>query len=204
MVEHIFFNGRKYFKTSKGYWQSTDCAGKSLHIEVWKAANGEIPKGCEIHHIDFNPSNNALENLQCLTVSEHRSLHCKLRNQKPKSYDIVVACAQCGKEFMASRSDAKFCSAACHSKWARAHGKCNETRKCACCGKVFLTKPERRTQYCSKICAAIAHKKNKLTLEQREEIKRLYVKGSTEFGARALAKRFNVTHSAILYIVNGK
>lgn len=43
-----------------------------------------------------------------------------------------------------------------------------------------------------------------LPKEEREEVKRLYIKGSTEFGANALAKRFGVGHQTIRNIVNGK
>ena len=209
MSEHIVFNGVKYFKDSNGYWHSTTSPTKLLHIEVWKATNGEIPSGHHIHHIDFNPSNNSLENLQCLTRSEHARIHNLSRLAAGEHFktkttrDIPTICIQCGKNFLAVHKNAKFCSRSCAGRWRRAHAK-DITRTCAVCGKDFLTKPERRTRYCSKVCAAISHKKNKLTLEQRDEIKRLYVKGSKEFGARALAKRFNVTHSAILYIVKGK
>lgn len=38
----------------------------------------------------------------------------------------------------------------------------------------------------------------------RDEIRRLYVKGSREFGSVALAKKFNTTHATILSIIKGK
>lgn len=44
----------------------------------------------------------------------------------------------------------------------------------------------------------------KLTAEQAQEILRLYVKGSSEFGCRGLAKRFNVHPVTINSIVRGK
>src|SRR5215212_924854 len=48
---------------------------ESLHREVWKAAYGEIPTGMEIHHSDFNPLNNEVSNLECLTKAEHAERH---------------------------------------------------------------------------------------------------------------------------------
>lgn len=48
--------------------------GKFLHRRVWAAAFGDIPSGCEIHHRDSNPANNAIENLECIARGEHRSL----------------------------------------------------------------------------------------------------------------------------------
>ena len=57
--------------------------GKSrwIHHLVWEEAHGPIPEGCEIHHIDGNGNNNALENLQCLTHMEHMQLHAKMRRE---------------------------------------------------------------------------------------------------------------------------
>ena len=43
-----------------------------------------------------------------------------------------------------------------------------------------------------------------LTAEERAEVKRLYVKGSSEFGSNALAKRFGVSQTQIRNILNEK
>lgn len=51
------------------------------HIVVWEKAFGPKPEGCDIHHIDGNGKNNALENLVCLTKSEHKMLHAKLKRE---------------------------------------------------------------------------------------------------------------------------
>lgn len=51
------------------------------HVLVWERAHGPKPQGCDIHHIDGNGKNNALENLECLTKSEHRRLHAMLRRE---------------------------------------------------------------------------------------------------------------------------
>lgn len=55
--------------------------GKSVleHVHVWEQANGSKPAGCDIHHIDGDGQNNALENLVCLTKSEHKQLHAKAK-----------------------------------------------------------------------------------------------------------------------------
>jgi intein/homing endonuclease len=36
----------------------------------------------EVHHIDFNGKNNLPENLQIMTISEHRAYHARLNNEK--------------------------------------------------------------------------------------------------------------------------
>lgn len=42
-----------------------------LHKVVYEAFNGKIPKDLQIDHIDNNPENNNLSNLQLLTLSEN-------------------------------------------------------------------------------------------------------------------------------------
>lgn len=52
-------------------------AGKMrlAHHILWEEANGPIPDGYEIHHLDENKQNNDLENLVCLTVADHQKMH---------------------------------------------------------------------------------------------------------------------------------
>ena len=203
MAEHIIFDGKKYFKTSKHYWRCTNQEGKYLHVAIWEATNGEVPEGYEIHHRDFNPENNALENLQCLTKSEHRRLHCKLRNQKPKNRKVAKVCVQCGKTFLASRKDAKFCSANCKTKLRYEQGLCHTKRICVWCGKEFLA-VNVHTEHCSKECTLLHRMNQKLPLEVREEIRRIYKKGDNEFGARPLARKYGVDAKTITNVVNEK
>lgn len=42
-----------------------------VHRAVWEAFNGPIPEGYDIDHIDGNPKNNNLSNLQAITHSEN-------------------------------------------------------------------------------------------------------------------------------------
>lgn len=42
-----------------------------VHRAIWEAFNGEIPEGYDIDHIDGDPSNNALENLQAISHQEN-------------------------------------------------------------------------------------------------------------------------------------
>ena len=53
--------------------------GMHLHQLVWRQFNEEIPKGFDVHHINFNPSDNRPENLALLSHSEHTKLHSNVR-----------------------------------------------------------------------------------------------------------------------------
>lgn len=47
-----------------------------LHNIIWMVANGcDIPEGYDIHHIDGNPSNNSIYNLELSEKHKHRSEH---------------------------------------------------------------------------------------------------------------------------------
>lgn len=65
---------------SKDYYKHHRIGGRAgkmrlEHHLVWEKANGLIPEGYEIHHIDQNKKNNDLENLTCVTVSDHQRIH---------------------------------------------------------------------------------------------------------------------------------
>lgn len=64
------------------------------HRVVWEKANGPIPPGYEIHHVDGDGKNNCLENLVLLTHAEHMALHAKMRREgvdvvDPTNPDVI-------------------------------------------------------------------------------------------------------------------
>lgn len=46
-----------------------------VHKFIWEQANGKVPKGYVVHHIDEDKHNNELSNLQMMTRKEHLALH---------------------------------------------------------------------------------------------------------------------------------
>ena len=85
-----------YKLTKKGYLRHrTD--GKRVRMEhclVWEEHYGKIPEGMQIHHIDFNKTNNDISNLQLVTSVEHKRLHegCVFDGK-----DWLKPCKICGK-----------------------------------------------------------------------------------------------------------
>lgn len=48
---------------------------KNDYRKIYEEHYGKIPKGHHIHHIDFNPLNNSIENLIALTPEDHAKIH---------------------------------------------------------------------------------------------------------------------------------
>ena len=63
--------------TGEGYLRTADRDGKAcfVHRGCWGAHFGPIPPGYNIHHRDEDRRHNAIENLECLTKSEHGKIH---------------------------------------------------------------------------------------------------------------------------------
>jgi hypothetical protein len=72
------------------------------------------------HHIDGNPKNNVLDNLECWCKRCHQKHHKigfwkKTRNPNNK----IVCCKVCNKEFMQQTCKRKFCSKKCYLVWVK-------------------------------------------------------------------------------------
>lgn len=62
------------------------CKSFFIHRLMWETFVGEIEDGFEIHHKDFNKSNNLISNLEKLTCAEHMQLHRKIDNLGYKNF----------------------------------------------------------------------------------------------------------------------
>lgn len=76
-LDQVMYMGRKYRQDKRsGYYVCTSGERKRLHVAMWEQAAGrEVPAGCVIHHLDWNKTHNVIENLVCVTVSEHNLIH---------------------------------------------------------------------------------------------------------------------------------
>lgn len=74
--------------------------------------NFEKRRSLQVHHIDFNKSNNAVSNLMCMEHKDHQKLH-------KQKYALTKICVVCGKVFTpkpTKRLRAKTCSPECFYK----------------------------------------------------------------------------------------
>jgi hypothetical protein len=74
LLPFVMYDGIKWtISKTTGYYRSTVDRKKhvSLHRYVWEKHHGEIPKGYDIHHIDWDKCNNSIENLELICHREH-------------------------------------------------------------------------------------------------------------------------------------
>lgn len=66
------------------------------HRVIWEKANGPIPPGYVIHHINGNGRDNRLENLMMMAPRDHVALHARMRREGTDPVDqndpAVIAC----------------------------------------------------------------------------------------------------------------
>ena len=85
-----------------------------VHRLVAQAFLGDI-EGKQVHHVDRNPSNNHVSNLQIKDQHEHDKEH-------KWKYPEVANCVICGREFKpyeSKRKDPKVCSKECWLKYMK-------------------------------------------------------------------------------------
>ena len=66
-----------YTRVSNGHMQVKCPDGKFRYRArvMWEAANGPIPPGSLIHHVNHDPFDDRLENFQLVTRSQHQRIH---------------------------------------------------------------------------------------------------------------------------------
>ena len=155
------FDGNIYTVRDRGHFSKRE---NFIHRAVWTYYFGEIPEGYEIHHIDENKANNDIENLLCLTKSEHHQIHVPQGTRVYKKIE-QLECAYCGKLFTKTTPQGKYCSDQCHNAARRKNT--HRTRQplderiCAVCGKKFQVRRDKKQQCCSISCG------NKLSFRER-------------------------------------
>ena len=156
-IDRIEFNGtlyRRYPDSPRKHLQRyySRSGGRGfLHRDIWQQANGAIPDGYIVHHIDGDTLNNALCNLACITVKQHCDEHAEAnraygRSEKQKGHLASIR----GK------------AAAWHKSpegvaWHAQHGKASWKNRvevhlvCQHCGEGFESFVS-TALYCSKPC----------------------------------------------------
>jgi len=83
---------------------------------VWEKANGPIPDGFVVHHLNEDKLDNRLENLGIMAAGEHS------RHHNQRVHPLVKICEVCGQSYephITKRKRAKTCSWACRNELIR-------------------------------------------------------------------------------------
>lgn len=149
----------KHLSIHKGYLRFKR---KYCHRIIWEEDVGEIPDGFDIHHKDGNKLNNLLENLQCLSKSDHMRLHAeesrKKRSECMKKNSVNVHL------WLSTKKGKKFLSDKAKKQWDEMPIR---TFVCEQCKKEFQTKFNRHVKYCGDNCVMAARRKSKVDDEER-------------------------------------
>ena len=147
----VEFNGKNYELVGKYYFEknSTNAGrrnAKQLHIAVWEFYNKqEVPKGCHIHHKDFNHLNNDISNLECLPIKEHLSLHAKTwwskEEKRKKGEEHLYKIREKASEWHRKMKGQHY-----HKNWQP------KTLNCEFCGKEFVQNCYNQ-RFCCSTCA---------------------------------------------------
>lgn len=95
----------------------------SYHKYLWENEYGAVEEGYDIHHIDENPDNNVLSNLEKVESTKHKREHASTGISM-----VEITCLECGSTVSKCKSDVEhnrsmgkagpFCGKSCAGKWS--------------------------------------------------------------------------------------
>jgi hypothetical protein len=153
------FNGVRYYRKPSGYYKADHkLGGAYLHRVVWAHHHGPIPPDHHVHHIDHDPTNNAIENLELLSAHEHAIFHFRV-DGRLKDYANEEWMAKIrGLAAVARRTPAvraKMSAAATLG----AQRAVREIRVCVVCAREYSGQVNKRKRgYCGMSCQGIARR----------------------------------------------
>lgn len=159
------FNGLRYYRKPSGYYKADHArGGEYLHRAVWADANGPIPAGFDVHHVDENKSNCAIGNLELKPKAEHGRLH---GNQRDK--DEVRALLEAARPLAAAANRAMAGTEAAADRSRRGMlSRPMERHTCVQCGGEYESRAGSvRRGFCGPACQQAARRASGVDNEQR-------------------------------------
>jgi ribosomal protein S27AE len=152
------YRGERYYLCG-AYFQRR---GVRLHRRVWRDANGDIPRGYHVHHIDGNRADNRLGNLLLFPGAQHISLHMSEPQNVQRSRQNIKKAIAAAPAW--HRSEAGL---AWHSEQGKRNGESRKTKQYVCerCGRSFSNKYP--AKFCGNACRSAARRASGVDNESR-------------------------------------
>ena len=149
MQKYQEFDGIKFIRTDKGYYRHNGLR-VYMHRYVWEYYNGKIPKGYEVHHIDFD-----ISNLQLLSKTEHRKIHADALTEQQREWrrqNLERTARPKAIEWHKSDEGGKWHSE--HIKNLHEEGAFKRELICTNCGKLYIGEIHANggNSFCSNAC----------------------------------------------------
>lgn len=167
-MKSIIFDGIRFTKAQGRKYYYNSKHRKHLHQYVWEKANGAIPDGYEIHHIDHDTENNELSNLIMLTAEEHREHHVRniTDEQRQALRKHAEAIRPLAVEWHQSLEGRMWHQEHYENMKEKLYER--EEKECKCCGQTFLGTKGNSNLFCSNKCKSKWRRDNGLDDVDRE------------------------------------
>lgn len=163
------FDGLLFRRDKKtGYYLNAK-THKRLHVYVYEFFNGKVKDGYDIHHMDFDKTNNEIENLQALTKMEHQTLHGNSWSKERYDKQIEILNEKARPKASEWHGSDK------GKEWHKEHYENmknvlyrEKTFVCDNCGKEFVAIDHGTNRFCSGKCSAAYRRRSGVDNEKRK------------------------------------
>lgn len=166
--KYAYFGGLSFCRDEKTGYYLNSTERKRLHRCVYEAANGKIPDGYQVHHVDHNKGNNEPDNLVLLTAEEHSKLHGE------EAPDELRAFYRKNIAHTARPAASAWHKSAAGREWHRTHFKntkdalfVKKVFRCKMCGKEYEATSNGNNAFCSNACKSAWRRKSGADNEER-------------------------------------
>ena len=164
--KYQYEDGIKFTRDDATGYYLNSTLRKRIHRYVWEKHYGSIPDGYEIHHKDFNKSNNNIENLELIKKERHASIHGRENGIANVESGLLDEIRPLTKKWHKSDEG---------RRWHKKHYEKNKNKLyqekefvCDWCGKHYISTINGRNRFCSNRCKSAWRRASGIDDEERE------------------------------------
>jgi hypothetical protein len=129
---------------------------RRLHEEIWISTHGCIPAGFHVHHVDGNPLNNDISNLECISPKKHAAAHARPADEKRRAHMAKIR--PLATEWHRSSEGRRWHKENGVRSWV---GRRGAMVRCVECGSDYECMARlAKASFCSKACKARARRRS--------------------------------------------